>query len=128
MNFRFVSTLFAAAAFVLAACTPPAPTREAPADALARLESHYRLFKPAGEGPHKTILFFHSGSDLAWYPAQQTYVENIVAHGYAVVFVEPPLDNLKNMFVLPTGNPALLARGALIFDGADMAGGRPVAV
>lgn len=88
MNFRPVIILFAAAAFVLSACGPPAPTRQAPADALARLESHYRLFKPAGEAPYKTILFFHSGSDLAWYPAQQAYVENIVAHGYAVVFVD----------------------------------------
>jgi len=44
------------------------------------------------------------------------------------VFVEPPLDSLKNMFVLPAGDPALLAGGALILDGAGVAGGRPVAV
>jgi hypothetical protein len=29
------------------------------------------------------------------------------------VFVEPALDSFKNMFVLPAGNPALLAGGAL---------------
>jgi len=86
--FRPVTILFAAAAFILTACGTPAPTRQAPGDALARLESHYRLFKPSGEAPYKTILFFHSGSDLAWYPAQATYIENIVAHGYAVVFVD----------------------------------------
>ena len=34
------------------------------------------------------------------------------------MLVEPLLDILKNMFVLPAGNPAFLARGALILDGA----------
>ena len=44
------------------------------------------------------------------------------------VFVEPPLDSLENMFVLPAGNPALLVRGALILDRAGVAGGGPIAM
>jgi len=44
------------------------------------------------------------------------------------MFVEPPLDSLENMLVIPAGNPALLVRGALILDGAGMAGGGPIAM
>ena len=44
------------------------------------------------------------------------------------VLIEPPLDSLKNMFVLPAGNPALLVRGALILDGAGVTGGGPIAM
>ncbi len=43
------------------------------------------------------------------------------------MLVEPPLGILKNMFVLPAGNPALLARGAAMLDGAVPAGIGPVA-
>jgi len=85
---RSAVIMFAAAALLLGACTPPAPTPVAPGDALASLENNYRLFKPAGDGPHRTILFFRSASDLSWYPAQQTYIEKIVAHGYAMVYVD----------------------------------------
>ena len=35
------------------------------------------------------------------------------------MLIEPPLDGLKDVFVLPAGNPAFLARGALILDGAE---------
>jgi hypothetical protein len=37
------------------------------------------------------------------------------------MFVEPTLDGIENMLVLPTSNPALLARGASILDGAALA-------
>ncbi len=49
-----------------------------------------------------------------------------LAHLFRML-VEPLLDGLENMFVLPAGNPALLARGALILDGAPLAGSGPVA-
>jgi dienelactone hydrolase len=84
---RYVAYLFAATIF-LSACTPAPPTALLPGDVLARLESHYRLFKPTSAPPHKTILFFHSASDVAWYPAQKAYIERIVGRGYAVVFVD----------------------------------------
>ncbi len=38
------------------------------------------------------------------------------------MFVEPLLGDLKNMVVLPASDPALLARGAAIRDGAVLAG------
>ena len=38
------------------------------------------------------------------------------------------MDGLKDMFVFPAGNPALLARGATMLDGAALAGVGPVAV
>ena len=43
------------------------------------------------------------------------------------VLVEPPLDGLEDVFVLPAGDPALPARGAAILDGASLAGRGPVA-
>ena len=43
------------------------------------------------------------------------------------MLVEPLLDGLENMLVLPTGDPALLARGAAILDGASPADIGPVA-
>ncbi len=43
------------------------------------------------------------------------------------MLVEPPLDGLEDVFVLPAGNPALLARGAVHLDGAVLAGSGPVA-
>ena len=73
---------------LLVACTPPAPPARQPGDVLSRLEPHFRLFKPAGEAPYRTILFFHSASDMAWYPAQETFIGNIVAQGYAVVYAD----------------------------------------
>ena len=42
------------------------------------------------------------------------------------MLVEPPLDRLKNGFVLPAGDPTLLARGAVQLDGAGLAGVGPV--
>ena len=44
------------------------------------------------------------------------------------MLVEPLLDGLKKMLVLPAGDTALLARGALILNGASLAGRGPVAV
>ncbi len=44
------------------------------------------------------------------------------------VLVEPSLDGLKDVFVLPAGNPALLARGAAILDGASLAAPDPTMV
>ncbi len=44
-----------------------------------------------------------------------------------MVIVEASLDGLEKVFVFPAGDPALLARGALIFDGAALAGSGPVA-
>ncbi len=38
------------------------------------------------------------------------------------MLVEPLLYSIENMFVLPASNPALLARGAAILDGACLAG------
>ena len=43
------------------------------------------------------------------------------------MFVEPLLDSLKNVLVLPASDPALLARGAVMLDGASLAGIGPVA-
>ncbi len=42
------------------------------------------------------------------------------------VLVEPSLDGLEDVFVFPAGNPAFLARGAAILDGASLAGSGPV--
>ena len=42
------------------------------------------------------------------------------------MFVEPPLDGLKNLFVLPARDPMLLACGALVLDGAVLADIGPV--
>jgi len=44
------------------------------------------------------------------------------------VLIKTLLNGLKNMFVLPTGNPALFACGAFIFNRAALAGIGPVAV
>ena len=49
-----------------------------------------------------------------------------LTHGLGVL-IEPPLDGLKDVFVLPASDPALLARGAAILDGAMLAGVGPVA-
>ncbi len=38
------------------------------------------------------------------------------------MLVEPLLDGLEDMLVLPAGNPALLARRAVTLDGAGLAG------
>jgi len=43
------------------------------------------------------------------------------------MLVEPPLDGLEKVFVLPARNPALLARGASILDGARLASITPIA-
>ena len=43
------------------------------------------------------------------------------------MFVEPALHRLKNVLVLPSGDPALLAGGAAVLDGAVLAGVGPVA-
>src|SRR5947209_411296 len=43
------------------------------------------------------------------------------------MFVEPALHCLKNVLVLPSGDPSLLAGGAVEFDGATPAGVCPVA-
>ena len=42
-----------------------------------------------------------------------------LAHLFRML-VEPLLDGLEDVFVLPAGNPALLARGAAILDGAGL--------
>src|SRR6202040_4430384 len=47
-------------------------------------------------------------------------------HGLRV-FVEPPLHRLRDMLVLPSRDASLLARGALMLDGAAATGARPVA-
>jgi hypothetical protein len=49
------------------------------------------------------------------------------AHGLGVL-VEPSLDGLKDVFVLPAGDPALLACRAAVLDGAVLSGVGPVAV
>ncbi len=49
-----------------------------------------------------------------------------LAHGLRVL-VEPSLDGLKDVFVLPAGDPAFLARSATVLDGAVLAGVGPVA-
>src|SRR5450759_5263750 len=43
------------------------------------------------------------------------------------MFVEPALHRLKNVLVLPSGDPSLLAGGAAVLDGAVLAGVGPVA-
>jgi hypothetical protein len=43
------------------------------------------------------------------------------------MFIKPLLDRVQNLFMLPTGNAALLARGALILDGAVLTKTAPVA-
>jgi len=48
------------------------------------------------------------------------------AHGLRVA-VEAVLDFIEKLFVFPAGDPALLARGAAIFDGAVLADVAPVA-
>ncbi len=44
------------------------------------------------------------------------------------MLVEPLLDGLEDMLVLPAGDPALLARGATMLDRASLAGVGPVAM
>src|SRR5450759_3340613 len=43
------------------------------------------------------------------------------------MLVEPALHRLKNVLVLPSGDPSLLAGGATVLDGAALAGVGPVA-
>src|SRR5674476_496276 len=43
------------------------------------------------------------------------------------MFVEPALHRLKNVFVLPSGDPSLLAGGAVMLDGAALPGIGPIA-
>ena len=43
------------------------------------------------------------------------------------MLVEPALHRVENMLVLPSGDPALLAGGAAVLDGATLAGVGPVA-
>src|SRR4249920_2425661 len=43
------------------------------------------------------------------------------------MLVEPALHRFENMLVLPSGDPALLAGGAAVLDGATLAGVGPVA-
>jgi len=43
------------------------------------------------------------------------------------MFVEPALHRLKNVFVLPSGDPSLLTGGATVLDGAALAGVGPIA-
>ena len=43
------------------------------------------------------------------------------------MFVEPALHRLKNVLVLPSGDPSFLAGGAAVLDGAALAGVGPVA-
>ena len=60
-------------------------------DRLAMLEPHYRIFKPDGNGPYPTILYFHSGEGSAngyHHDITQSKVSKIVNEGYAVLFVE----------------------------------------
>jgi len=83
----------------------------------------------------------HFGADLL----QRLHLEVGIAHpvfdgpewmldGFAPlthllrVLVEPPLDRLKNGFVLPAGDPTLLARGAVLLDRTVLADVGPVAV
>ncbi len=42
------------------------------------------------------------------------------------MLVEPLLDGLENVLVLPAGDAALLARGAAMLDGASLAGVGPI--
>jgi hypothetical protein len=50
-------------------------------------------------------------------------LDRLAAYAYLVrVPIEPRLHGLKDGLVLPPGNPALLARGALVLDGAGAAG------
>jgi hypothetical protein len=44
------------------------------------------------------------------------------------MLVEPALHRLKNVFMLPSGDPPLLAGGTAMLDGAAVAGIGPVAV
>ena len=43
------------------------------------------------------------------------------------MLVEPALNRLENMLMLPSGDPPLLAGGAVMLDGAALAGVGPVA-
>ena len=43
------------------------------------------------------------------------------------MLVEPALNRLENMLMLPPGDPSLLAGGAAVLDGAALAGVGPVA-
>jgi dienelactone hydrolase len=55
---------------------------------LALVEPYFRIFKPTGEPPFPTILYFHGASDNAWHPEQEETIRRIVGEGYAVVFVD----------------------------------------
>ena len=60
-------------------------------DRLAMLEPHYRIFKPDGNEPYPTVLYFHSGEGGAngyHHDITQSKVSKIVNEGYAVLFVE----------------------------------------
>ncbi len=50
-------------------------------------------------------------------------LERLAANAHRLrILVEAALCSFEHMFVLPSGNPALLARGALALDGAGAAG------
>ena len=58
---------------------------------LAMLKPHYRIFKPQGDAPYPTVLYFHSGEGGAngyYHDVTQAKVSRIVKEGYAIVFVE----------------------------------------
>ncbi len=64
------------------------PSERSAAERLALVEPHFRIFKPTGDPPFPTILYFHGASNTAWHPEQEETIQRIAGEGYAVVYVD----------------------------------------
>ncbi|HIF19967.1 MAG TPA: hypothetical protein EYQ72_05795 [Gammaproteobacteria bacterium] len=85
--------------FSNASCPPQPSSTKAPTilpiehynDRLAMLKPWYHIFKPQGDGPYPTVVYFHSGEggDEGFKDhLTKRKVNKIVNEGYAVLFVE----------------------------------------
>jgi len=79
------------------------------ADPFQRLHLEVRIAHPVFDRAERMLNGFAPLAHLLW------------------MLVKPLLDGLKNMLVLPAGNPAFLARGTLILDDAALTDIGPVA-
>lgn len=86
--YRLKAVLPALLAMVLAACTPPKPIMKTPAQVLAELEPHYRVFKPEAPAPYPVIVFLHAATDLPWFSHYEKIHKILAKAGFASVHVD----------------------------------------
>ncbi len=72
----------------LTSCTPPPPAAKTVATVISELQPHYRIFKPAGNGPFPTVILMHGASDRAWFPVYEGFAKEFQEAGYAAVWVD----------------------------------------